>query len=155
MATPATQPSLVNVYTQVSASLIGAKSIAQAYLALMQAGPVTTDQLFGLIDQLMAQYNNINNLATALGSGNFTALNTFVTAQVPGYGGTYTTDVTTNLNNMVAIVTWIFNNFPKDSGGFIQGYTLNSNGTRTAASFSTASTAGLQTTLSTLIASIN
>ncbi len=45
-------------------------------------------------------------------------------------------------------------NFPKDSGGFIQAFTLNTDGTRTPASFTSVQTVGLQTLIQALINTI-
>ncbi len=52
-----------------------------------------------------------------------------------------------------SVISWVIANFPA-SGGFLQAYTLNADGSRTPRSFSTAQTAGLQTALTSFVATI-
>lgn len=155
MSVPASTPTLEGVRQQVSGSLVGVKSFAQTTLAALQAGTVDANFVFNIIDVLNAALSNINAQANALGSANFTALNNYVAAQTPGYAGTYTTDVTTAMNNVSAVISNIVSTFPTDTGGFIQAFKFNSDGSRAPATFTSAQTAGLQSALQTLIASIS
>lgn len=73
--------------------------------------------------------------------------------QSGGYTGSMVSDANAVSATAQAIIAWIATNFPA-SGGFIQDRTLNADGSRTARSFSSAQTAGLQTVVASAIATI-
>lgn len=54
----------------------------------------------------------------------------------------------------MAVSQWVFDNFPKSAGGFIEKQTYETNFTITEVTFTSAQTAGLQTVLLALINSI-
>lgn len=149
MALPASVPTLEGVREQVDGTCLALKSSAQQWLGVLQAGSVNADWVFNLLDTVRFANDNITAQANALGSANFAALNAYIAAQKPGYSGTYTNDVSAVMSAANAVIAWVVNN----STG-INWYTLNSDGTRTPASFTSAQTAGLQTQLQALIASI-
>jgi hypothetical protein len=148
MALPAsTVPSLDTVLAQVQNIAAAVKSQAGNVLVSLQGGNVNALFIFQMLDQLSGLITGLNALSGTTG------LNTYATAQLPGYSGTMTNDITTTVNAAQACINWVVTNFPA-SGGFIQAFTLNANGTRTPASFSSTQTGGLQTLIQALIATI-
>lgn len=150
MALPSsTTPYLGQALIQVLGQAAGTKAQATDALASLQAGPVTTSFIFNLIDVSSAAIFNFNRFKAVTG------LDNYATAQVPGYAGTMTADITATIAAIQACIDWIVANFPKDSTNtWILAEQLNADGTRTPRSFSTVQTAGLQTRLQTLIATI-
>jgi hypothetical protein len=90
---------------------------------------------------------------------NFTAATGLAATTITGGTATvapfYTNDSANVYLAAQACITWWFNNFPVDSGGFIQAFTMSSAGVLTPNSFSSTFTAGLQSLLQTLINSIS
>jgi hypothetical protein len=121
------------------------KNNSQVALTNLQSGPITSDYIFTMLDQLRGAIASLTTYKAVSG------LDTYATQQ--GYPGTYTVDITINIADLQACLDWIAANFPA-SGGWLQASSLNADGSRTPRSFSTAQTAGLQTALTTLIASI-
>jgi len=132
-------------FQNIRAMAQGAKNGAQGYLSTLQSGPVDTNWVFQFLDTTNAFITDMNVWKSVSG------LDTYATAQ--GYNGTLTADITACVNAATACITWVTTNFPA-SGGFIQGFTLNADGTRTPRTFSSATTAGLQTALTTFIGTI-
>jgi hypothetical protein len=122
----------------------GAKNGAQGYLSTLQ-GTVDTNWVFQFLDTTSAFISDMNKWKAVAG------LDTYATAQ--GYSGTLSTDITSCVTAATACIAWVTTNFPA-SGGFIQGFTLNADGTRTPRTFTSAATAGLQTALTSFIATI-
>lgn len=114
---------------------------------VMAAGPVDTNFVFNLLDALNGLIAGLNAVKTTAG------LDTYATAQVPGYVGTMTTDITATINAAQSSIDWVVANFPA-SGGFLLGHALNADGTRTSRSFTSAQTAGFRTALNSLLATI-
>ena len=147
LQTGATGLSPSEAYSQIRSQAQGIKTAAQAALASFAANNVSTSYVFNVIDQLTGLINLLTTWSAVVG------LNTYATAQ--GYTGTMTADITACNNAAQACVNWIITNFPKDSTAiYILDRTLNSDGTRTERTFSPAQTAGLQTLLTTFIATI-
>lgn len=125
----------------------GVKAQAQNALAVLQAGSVNADFVFRMLDHLAGIVASLNQLKVISG------LDSYATAQ--GYSGTLSADCTAAANAAQGCITWVVNNFPKDSGNiWLLSHQLNADGSRTARSFSSAQTAGLQTNLQTFIATI-
>ena len=122
------------------------KAQAQQMLTYLQNNSVDTNWVFRLLDNLNSLISSVNTWTAVAG------LNAYATSM--GYSGTMSTDAAAIATAAQGCIGWVTSNFPA-SGGFLQGYTLNADGTRTARSFTTAQTAGLQTTLSTLIGTIS
>ncbi len=148
MALPSSTSSLSTALAQVQNIAASVKSQAGNVLVSLQTGPVNAIFIFQLLDQLSGLIASLNTLSAPTG------LNAYATAQVPGYAGTMTTDITAVVNAAQACINWVVTNFPKDSGGFIQAFTLNTDGTRTPASFTSVQTVGLQTLIQALINTI-
>lgn len=146
-ALPANQ-AMASVLNQLQIFAAGIKQQAASASATAAANSVNTAFIFSMLDQLSGVIATLNTYKSVAG------LNAYATANIPGYAGTLTTDITAVINAAQACITWVSTNFPKDAGGFIQAYTLNADGTRTMASFSTAQTVGLQTALNALVATI-
>lgn len=147
-ASPANQ-SMASVLNQLQLFAAGIRQQAAAASASAAANSINTAFVFSMLDQLSAIIATLNTYKNVIG------LNAYATANIPGYAGTLTTDITAVINAAQACISWVSTNFPKDAGGFIQAYTLNADGTRTMALFTPAQTAGLQTALNALVATIN
>lgn len=149
-----TLPTSVNPYlgqalVQVLGLAAGLKTQAQDAIAQTNAGPVDTAWVFSAVDIMRNAYFTLERFKNVAG------LNAYATAQVPGYVGTLTDDILATQNALQNCVNWIVTNFPKDStNSFILAETLNSDGTRTMRSFTTAQMAGFRTVLTALIATI-
>jgi hypothetical protein len=147
MALPSSTSSMGTALAQVQNIAASVKSQAGNVLVSLQTGPVNTIFIFQMLDQLNGLITSLNALSATTG------LNAYATAQLPGYVGTMTTDITATVNAAQASINWVVTNFPAASG-FLQAFSLNANGTRTPASFTSAQTAGLQTLIQALIATI-
>jgi hypothetical protein len=141
---------LGNVLSVIQSSAGGAKAEAQSYLVSLQSGTVDTFFIFNMLDAARSFIATMNSLSAIAG------LNAYATANVPGYAGTLTADITASINAAQAVINWVITNFPKDSTAtWLLAYKLNADGTRTANTFTSAQTAGLQTAVQTFIATIN
>ena len=148
-----TLPSSVNPYLgqaliQVLGQAAGVKQ--QATDALVQlAGSVDSVWIFNAADVMRNTIANFNRFSGLAG------LNAYATAQIPGYAGSMTADIAATVAATQSCLDWIVANFPKDTTAtYVLAYILNADGTRTARTFTTAQTAGLQTRLNTLITTI-
>lgn len=143
-----------------SKSLAYALSVVQNYaaqakdrgtnaVAVMAAGPVDTTFVFNLLDALnglIAQLNTVKNTA---------GLDAYAAAQVPGYAGTMSNDITATVNAAQACIDWVVANFPKDSTAtFLLAQSLNADGSRAMRSFTSVQTLGFRTALNNLLATI-
>jgi hypothetical protein len=149
MAFPAsTLPSLATVLQNLQNVTSSVKAQAENALVTLQSGPVNTVFIFQILDQ-------VGNLITYLNQvKNTPGLNAYATTQCTGYAGTLTTDITAVINAAQAIIAWVVANFPVDAGGFIQAEKLNADGSRAPATFTTVQTAGLQSAITSFIATI-
>ncbi|SRR6266576_1198563 len=109
-------------------------------------GTVNADFIFRMLDQLGAVIAALNAWKAVAG------LDAFATGQT--YTGTMSSDCTATVNAAQACINWVVTNFPVAST-FLQAYTLNADGSRTPRSFTSAQTAGLQTALTSFIATIS
>ena len=149
MTFPASAGSVPNAFIQCVSSALGIKGYAQVALTTLQTQNVNTDWVFQFCDQMRFASANL------VAQGSIAGLNAYATANIPGYSGTFTTDGEAIVTAIANCIAWVAANFPKDSQGFLQGYTLNGDGSRTETSFTPTQTAGLQTLLTTLIATIS
>lgn len=140
---------LPDVLRAVQSNAQSVKAQAQNALATLQSSNVSTNFVFLFLDQMGGLINTLNSWSSVSG------LNAFATANLPGYGGTLTTEIAAVISAAQACIGWVVTNFPKDSTQtYILAETLNSDGTRTQRVFTPAQTAGLQTLLQAFIASI-
>ena len=120
------------------------KQSAQIAVQLL-TGTVTANQVFQIVDNLRSPLQIFAQVAAIPGIAAY--------AQAQFNDATY--DVATEFTNMVntinAVVNWVVTNFPKDTGGFAQAYTLAADGSRTPVTFTPAQTAGLTTALNAVI----
>jgi hypothetical protein len=145
LQTKSTALSPQEAYNAIRDGAGSVKAQAQNALLTMQSGPVNSDYIFSML-------NELGGIVAALNAWKvITGLDSFATAQ--GYTGTLSTDCATCATAATACITWVVTNFP-NSGGFLQSHTLNADGTRTPRSFTTVNTAGLQTNLQAFIATI-
>lgn len=144
-----TKNSLAYALNQVQNYAAQAKDRATSAVAVMTAGAVSTSFVFSLLDALNGLIANLNAVKNTSG------LDSYATAQVPGYAGTMSSDITATVNAAQACIDWVTTNFPKDNTAtWLLSETLNSDGTRTLRSFNTAQTAGFRTALNNLLATI-
>lgn len=143
-----TVPYLGQAFTQVLGQATGIRQQAVDALATLQAGPVNTTWIFNMLDQMRDAIGRFDRFKSVVG------LNGRATAEVSGYAGTMTTDIAATQLAIQDCIDWVVANFPKAASGEILAQTLNVDGTRTPRSFSSAQTAGLQTRLQTVIATI-
>lgn len=131
-------------FAAIRSNAAGWKAQAQnANISL--AGTVDSNFIFRMLDQLNGAIVALNTWKVVTG------LDAFATGQ--GYTGTISSDCTTTVNAAQACINWVVTNFPV-SATFLQAFTLNADGTRTARAFTTAQTAGLQTALTSFVATI-
>ena len=117
--------------------------------ATMQAGTVSSDLVLQLLDNLRQATTAFQGVAAIPGIAAY--------AQAQFNDATYNiaTEFTTMTNALAAALSWITTNFPKDAQGFSQSYTINADGSKTPASFTSAQTAGLVTALNAVAATIS
>ncbi len=134
-----------DAYAAIRSNAAGWKAQAQNALQTLEAGSVSSDFVFRMLDQLAGAITALTAWESVVG------LNTYATAQ--SYPSTMTTDCAACITAAQATIAWVVANFPA-SNGFLQAYTLNADGSRTARLFTVVQTAGLQTALSSFIATI-
>lgn len=150
MALPSsTNPWVGQALIQILGQAAGTKAQAAEALATLQAGPVSTTWVFNAIDQMKDAIDRFNKFK------NITGLDAYATAQVPGYVGTLSADITTTQAAIQSCIDWCVTNFPKDSTNtWLLAFSMAADGTRTPRNFTTAQTAGLQTRLQAVIATV-
>lgn len=122
----------------------GIKPQAAAAALFMSQNNVDTNYVFATLDKLSLLITTINQYK------NMAGLNAYATANIPGYAGTLTADIAAVITAAQNCITWVVTN----AAGVVW-YTLNSDGSRTAVSFTPSQTAGLQAALNALAATIN
>ena len=143
-----TNPYLGQALIQILGQAGGVKQQATDALAQL-AGPVDSVWSFNAADIMRNTISNFNRFSGVAG------LNAYATAQIPGYVGPMTADIAATVAATQSCLDWIVANFPKDTTAtYVLAYILNADGTRTSRSFTTVQTAGLQTRLQALIATI-
>jgi len=110
------------------------------------AGTVNSDFIFRMLDQLGGAIAALNAWKAIAG------LDAYATGQ--GYTGTMSADCTSSVTAAQNCIAWVVANFP-NSAGFLQSHILNADGSRSPRSFTTAQTAGLQTALTSFVATIS
>lgn len=133
-------------FAAIRANAAGWKAQAQNANISLAAGNVDSNFIFRMLDQLGAVIGSLNAWKAVTG------LDAHATGQ--GYTGTMSSDCTATVNAAQACINWVVANFPV-SATFLQAFTLNADGSRTARSFTPAQTAGLQTSLTSFIATIS
>ncbi len=133
----------------VSAVAASLKQQCASYITALQSGPVSADQIIGVLSSMSGQGDRIASLKATTG------LNAQAQAQIPGYVGTMTSDITALQTVLQGVIDWVVNNIPKDGNGFILVYTMTPTGNKVARTFSPAQTAGLVTQLQALQATIS
>lgn len=122
------------------------KAQAQNANAFMAANSVDSNFIYRLLDQLGAAVTALNTWKIVSG------LDAFATSQ--GYAGTLSTDCGSTVTAAQSCIAWVVANFP-NSAGFLQAFSLNADGSRTARVFTPAQTAGLQTSMTAFVATIS
>ena len=98
-------------FAAIRANAAGWKAQAQNANASMAAGPVNSDFVFRMLDQLATVVSALNQWKAVAG------LDTYATAQ--GYVGTMSTDCTATVSAAQTCIAWVVANFPASSG-FLQ-----------------------------------
>jgi hypothetical protein len=131
-------------FAAIRSNAAGWKAQAQnANISL--SGTVNSDFIYRMLDQLIWAVAALNLWKTVVG------LDAYATSQ--SYIGVMSTDCTSSVTAAQNCIAWVVANFP-NAGGFLQSHTLNADGSRTARTFTTIQTAGLQTALTSFIATI-
>ena len=117
--------------------------------AAMAAGPVTASLI---LDDLLADLKS--GRATLVESSNQSGILAYAHEQFDDVTIDLTTEFTALIAAIDAVITWIVDNFPSGTGGFLERYTIAADGTLTDRMFTTVQTAGLRTELQALFASI-
>lgn len=139
---------LAQALNQVLGQAAGTKQQAQDALTALQ-NPVPTATIFNMLDAMADALGRFNRFKGVQG------LDAYASAQVPGYSGSMAADIAATQTAIQACIDWIVTNFPKDtSATWLLAFQLSPDGSRTPRSFSSAQTAGLQTKLQALIATI-
>lgn len=146
-----TTPWVAQALIQVLSQAAGVRAQAVNALATLQAGPVTSTWVFNVVDEMRDAISRFNQFRSVTG------LNAYATAQIPGYSGSLTADIATTQAAIQACIDWIVTNFPRDpaTNTWLLAFQMPADGTRTPRSFSTAQTAGLQTLLAAVIATVS
>ncbi len=139
-------PTPDEVFTQIRSVAQGTRSGAQRFLTALQNSSVDTLLVFSILDAAKGFILNMNTWKTVAG------LDAYATSQ--GYSGTLTSDMTACVAAAQACIDWVVANFPT-SGGFMQAFSLNVDGSRAPRSFTPAQTAGLQSALTAFMATIS
>lgn len=150
MALPASSiMSLPDTLRSIQVTAQSVKAQGGNALISLQTTNVSTNFVFQFLDQVAGLISAMNAWVNTPG------LNAYATANLPGYAGTLTSDITTAINAAQACIDWVVTNFPKDSTNtFILAESLNASGSRTPRTFTPAQTAGLQTLLQNFLATI-
>ena len=141
----------------LSISLSGAQNYAAAVklqaataVAYMAANTINTDYVFTILNQLSGVVTTMQSYESIPGLG------AYAEANIQNYTGNIANDTAAMITAAQAAIAWVVANFPKDSTNtWILAYKLNADGTRTEATFSPTQTAGFQTALNALIATIS
>lgn len=149
MAFPASTASLATVLFEMQSLANSMKAQAQNALTFAATNNIDSNFVFAFMDRFYALGSALNTWKATPG------LNTFATSgALPGYAGNLVNDTDAIINAGLGVISWVVGAFPKDAQGFAQAYTLQADGSRTAASFTPAQTVGLQSALTTFIATI-
>ena len=149
MAFPASTTSLATVLFEMQSLANSMKGQAQNALTFATTNNIDSNFVFTFLDRFYALGSALNTWKTTPG------LNTFATSgALPNYAGNLVNDTDAIINAGLGVIGWVVTNFPKDAQGFVQAYTLQADGSRTAATFTPSQTAGLRTALATFIATI-
>lgn len=137
-----------DAFQSIRSTSAGYKGQAQNALASMQAGPVNADFIFRILDQAQGVITALTQWKAVVG------LDAYATSQ--SYPTALSSDCAAVISSAQAIIASITAAFPA-TGGFLQAYRLNVDGSRTATAFTSAQTAsaGLQTALLNFIATIS
>lgn len=140
---------LSSVILQIENAAGSAKVQAQGAALKLQSGNVDSIWVMNFLDQIRAIIDQIDKAAAVPG------LAAYASANIPNYSGDLVADLNTTRTAAAACITWIVNNFPKDSAsGYSLALIINADGSRTSRQFTPAQTVGLQTALNNFIATI-
>jgi hypothetical protein len=135
-------------FVNIRSRAASAKQQAQSILTILQSGQGNSSNILNLANAAYQYSTSISAWSQ------ITGLDSQATSQ--GYPGSLLADCGPSVTAAQAITSWIANNFPVDAGGYLMGWTLNpTTGETISRTFTSAQTAGLQTTLTNFIATIN
>lgn len=140
---------LSSVILQIENAASAAKAQAQSALTRLQSGNVDSVWVMNFLDQVRTIVDQIDRAAAVPG------LAAYASANIPNYSGDLSADLNATRSAAAACITWVFNNFPKDSAsGYSLALIINADGSRTSRQFTPAQTGGLQAALQNFIATI-
>lgn len=146
LATSNSQVGPAEAYQIIRNSALAMRQQATIYNQNLSAGNVTALFIFQVLDQVRSFISNMQMREAVSG------LDDYATAQ--GYSGSITADIATCVTAAQSVIGWAVSSFPA-SGGYLQAETLNTDGSRTQRQFTPTQTAGWQTAINNLIASIS
>ena len=123
-------------------------SVLPAMVATL-GGTSNANQIFQFVDNLRATLQAMGTAAATPG------LAAYAQTQISQPTYDPVADYNALVADLNAIIAWVTTNFPKDVGGFVQAYTLNADGSRTPATFTSAQTAGLVTLINTALTQLS
>jgi hypothetical protein len=135
-----------DAYNNIRNVARGVRAQGITALAQMQSTNINTPFVYSVLDTL-----NYLKGQLMMGIG-VSGLDSYATAQ--GYNGSMVADCNAVIAAATAVIVWVYENFPT-ANGFVQGETLNEDGTRTPAQFTPAQTGGFQVALAAFNATIN
>jgi len=139
---------LSKAYQKAQSEAIRIKAFATSARNALLAGPVSANAVIQIMTNLKSSVEVWSTVSSLPGIAQY--------AKDQENDQTY--DVVVEFlamrNAAVACIDWVFNNFPKSPGGFIEKDTLETDGAITVRAFTTAQTVGLQTALADLVAAV-
>ena len=149
MAFPASNQNLADAYRLLKGRANDVRSQSVNLRAQSLAGAVGADRILNYAAMLARSKEEMGLLAATPG------LATYAQTQENNGSLNITTEYTTMVAQIDATVAWIVANFPQDGSGFKLAFTMANDGTLVYRTFSTATLAGLRTTLDSLISTIS
>jgi hypothetical protein len=150
MAFPASQARLESTLAQVMGTAFKVKGAAVRLRADTSAGPVARSRFVGLMTDLERSVATWDALASTPG------LAAYAKTQFDDPALDIAAEFTAMRAAAVTLRDWIFNNLPKDAGsGAVLLYTLETDGTLSDLTVSTAATAGFRAAADAFIATID
>ena len=145
------QENVASAWERARSTAGAIKSRAQQLNAAAMAGNISSSLILGFATYLADARLAMQSAASVQG------IAAYAQAQI----NDPTFDIVTSYNDLVttidATIAWVIANFPKDASGYLLATQFNANnsGRTVDRQFTPAQTAGLRTTLDTLIAAIN
>lgn len=140
---------VARAFTNADSTAIRLRSMAGGLDGQLAAGPVTATVI---LDDLLAELRS--SRVVLIASRDTSGVLAYAREQFDDPTIDLPTEFTALIAAIDAVITWIVDNFPTGTGGFLERYQIAADGTLTDRSFTSAQTAGLRTQLQALFAAI-